>query len=96
MAEFHPLTVTDLARDTADAVVVTLRPPAELADRFAYRPGQYLTFKRDFDGVELRRSYAICAASGTTACASPLSGCQAVASQPGPTRGSRSATAWRR
>ena len=32
MAEFHPLTVTDLARDTADAVVVTLRPPAELAD----------------------------------------------------------------
>lgn len=61
MAEFHPLTVTDLARDTADAVVVTLRPPAELADRFAYRPGQYLTFKRDFDGVELRRSYSICA-----------------------------------
>ena len=61
MAEFHPLIVTDLARDTADAVVVTLRPPAELADRFAYRPGQYLTFKRDFDGVELRRSYSICA-----------------------------------
>ena len=80
MAEFHPLTVTDLARDTADAVVVTLRPPAELADRFAYRPGQYLTFKRDFDGVELRRSYSICASQQTTACASPLSGCQAAAS----------------
>ena len=61
MAEFHPLTVTDLARDTADAVVVTLRPPAEVAERFAYLPGQYLTFKRDFDGVELRRSYSICA-----------------------------------
>ncbi|MGB1005680.1 MAG: 2Fe-2S iron-sulfur cluster-binding protein [Thalassobaculaceae bacterium] len=61
MAEFHPLTVTDLARDTADAVVVTLRPPAEVADRFAYQPGQYLTFKQNFDGVELRRAYSICA-----------------------------------
>ena len=46
MAEFHSLIVTDLARDTADAVVFTLRPPAELADRLAHRPGKYLTYTR--------------------------------------------------
>jgi ring-1,2-phenylacetyl-CoA epoxidase subunit PaaE len=39
-------------------VVVTLRPP-EGAD-FTFRPGQYLTFRRDFDGQEIRRTYSIC------------------------------------
>ncbi|SFP66877.1 2Fe-2S iron-sulfur cluster-binding protein [Tranquillimonas alkanivorans] len=61
MQDFFPLTVTDINHDTRDAVVVTLAPRAEDADRFRFRPGQYLTFRRDFDGEELRRSYSICA-----------------------------------
>ena len=28
---------------------------------FSFKPGQYLTFRKDFDGQELRRSYSICA-----------------------------------
>lgn len=61
MSRFLPLTVTDVHKDTRDAVVVTLRPRPEDAARFAFVQGQYLTFRRDFDGEELRRSYSICA-----------------------------------
>ncbi len=59
MNMFHPLTVTDVRKTIRDAVVVTLRP--ENPDAFAFTQGQYLTFRRDFDGTELRRNYSICA-----------------------------------
>ena len=59
MARFHPLTVTDLKKTIRDAVVVTLQPDDAAA--FAFTQGQYLTFRRDFDGTEVRRSYSICA-----------------------------------
>jgi ring-1,2-phenylacetyl-CoA epoxidase subunit PaaE len=59
MARFHDLTVTDVRKTIRDAVVVTLKPDAEADFRFIQ--GQYLTFRRDFDGVEVRRSYSICA-----------------------------------
>lgn len=61
MARFHPLEVVDVRKETRDAVVVTLRPRAEDRALFDFTQGQYLTFRRDFDGVELRRSYSICA-----------------------------------
>ncbi|NWG71058.1 MAG: phenylacetate-CoA oxygenase/reductase subunit PaaK [Parvularculaceae bacterium] len=64
MARFHPLTVTDIRRDTRDAVVLTLEPPADARDAFRFIQGQYLTFRRVFDGEELRRSYSICAGRG--------------------------------
>ena len=60
MARFLPLEVIDVRKDTRDAVVVTLRPRPEDAARFAFVQGQYLTFRRAFDGEELRRSYSIC------------------------------------
>lgn len=59
MTQFRPLTVTDIHHTIRDAVVLTLEP--ENADDFAFVQGQYLTFKRDFDGIELRRNYSICA-----------------------------------
>jgi ring-1,2-phenylacetyl-CoA epoxidase subunit PaaE len=58
MSQFRPLTVTDIHHTIRDAVVLTLEP--ENADDFAFIQGQYLTFKRDFDGIELRRNYSIC------------------------------------
>ena len=61
MARFLPLEVSDIRRETRDAVVVTLKPKAEDADAFDFIQGQYLTFRRQFDGEELRRSYSICA-----------------------------------
>lgn len=54
MPRFHPLEVTDVRRETRDAVVVTLKPRAEDAENFGFTQGQYLTFRRDFDGEELR------------------------------------------
>lgn len=59
MARFHPLTVTNVHKTIRDAVVVSLAPP-EGSD-FDFFQGQYLTFRREFDGEELRRSYSICA-----------------------------------
>jgi ring-1,2-phenylacetyl-CoA epoxidase subunit PaaE len=61
MARFHSLEVTDVRRDTRDAVVVTLRPRDEDRATFDFTQGQYLTFRRRFDEDELRRSYSICA-----------------------------------
>lgn len=59
MSQFHPLTVTDIHHTIRDAVVLTLKP--EDPEAFAFTQGQYLTFKQDFDGTELRRNYSICA-----------------------------------
>ncbi|HRK41838.1 MAG TPA: phenylacetate-CoA oxygenase/reductase subunit PaaK [Gemmobacter sp.] len=64
MARFHSLKVTDVRRETRDAVVVTLVPRDEDRALFDFTQGQYLTLRRDFDGEELRRSYSICAGVG--------------------------------
>lgn len=64
MARFHPLIVTDIHRDTRDSVIVTLAPHPDDTQAFDFTQGQYLTFRRDFDGEELRRSYSICAGRG--------------------------------
>jgi len=60
MTRFHDLQVTDIRKTTRDAVVVTLRPVNGATDRFDFVQGQYLTFRRDFGGEEVRRSYSIC------------------------------------
>ncbi len=59
---FFPLSVAGLRRTTRDAVALTLEPPPGAP--FDFRPGQYLTFRRDFGGTEIRRSYSICSAVG--------------------------------
>lgn len=61
MARFLPLQVSDVRRETRDSVVVTLTPREEDKASFEFIQGQYLTFRRQFDSEELRRSYSICA-----------------------------------
>ncbi|MBM2576715.1 2Fe-2S iron-sulfur cluster binding domain-containing protein [Jannaschia sp. Os4] len=56
---FHPLTVAAVRPTIRDAVEVTLDHPG-----WDWSPGQYLTFRRDFDGTEVRRSYSICTEPG--------------------------------
>jgi ring-1,2-phenylacetyl-CoA epoxidase subunit PaaE len=58
--EFHPLTVARVDPLTDDSAAVTFDVPPELAERFAFAPGQSLTVRR---GRE-RRSYSICAVRG--------------------------------
>lgn len=64
MSQFYPLKVASVAKNTRDAVVVTLDVPESLQSKFDFRPGQYLTLRTQIDGQELRRSYSICAAPG--------------------------------
>ena len=61
MAQFHPLRVADIKRDTRDSVILTLEPSEDAENAFKFIQGQYLTFRREFDGEEMRRSYSICA-----------------------------------
>lgn len=63
-AEFRALRVSDVERLTDDAVAVTFEVPPELADAYAFLPGQSLTLRRIVDGREERRSYSICAPAG--------------------------------
>lgn len=60
MSKFHKVKIKDIKRETNDCVTVSLDVPEELHDTFRYKQGQYLTFRRQFKGEELRRSYSIC------------------------------------
>jgi ring-1,2-phenylacetyl-CoA epoxidase subunit PaaE len=57
---FHRLAVSDLRRESSDAVSLTFAIPQELAGDYSFAPGQYLTLRTTMDGEEVRRSYSIC------------------------------------
>ncbi len=57
---FHRLAVAELQPETAYAVVVTFAVPPELADRYRFTPGQFLTLRAQIDGAAVQRSYSIC------------------------------------
>lgn len=59
--QFHPLVVTEVSELTDDAVAITLDVPPELAKTFEYLPGQHMVMRALIDGVDVRRSYSICA-----------------------------------
>ncbi len=56
----HGLTLSQVRRETADAVSLVFDIPEALAGRFAFTPGQYLTLEAEIDGERVRRSYSIC------------------------------------
>ena len=62
--QFHELTVARVDRLCDDAAAVTLDVPGELADDYAFQPGQSLTVRRVTSGRDERRSYSICAPAG--------------------------------
>ncbi|MEJ6393570.1 2Fe-2S iron-sulfur cluster-binding protein [Gymnodinialimonas sp. 2305UL16-5] len=59
MARFIDLEVTAVNRTTPDAIAVRLAPVD--GSTLPFNQGQYLTFRRDIGGVELRRAYSISA-----------------------------------
>jgi ring-1,2-phenylacetyl-CoA epoxidase subunit PaaE len=61
-ARFHRLTVRQVRPLTDDSIEVTFAVPPELSGEYDYDPGQYVAIRAEVDGVELRRSYSICAA----------------------------------
>jgi ring-1,2-phenylacetyl-CoA epoxidase subunit PaaE len=57
---FHRLTISDIRRETPDAVSLAFAVPARLARAYRFLPGQYLTLRAEIDGEDIRRSYSIC------------------------------------
>ncbi len=62
MRDFHRLTVSDVRRETPDAVSIAFAVPEDLRAAFGFEPGQHLTVRADIDGAEVRRTYSICRA----------------------------------
>ncbi|GHB70944.1 putative oxidoreductase [Streptomyces viridiviolaceus] len=62
----HRLRVTGVIAETADAYSLVLQAPAGSADRFAYRPGQFLTLKLPgADGGAVARCYSLASSPHT-------------------------------
>lgn len=57
---FHRLAVSNLRRETPEAISMTFAIPQELIGEYGFQPGQYLTLRTTMDGEEVRRSYSIC------------------------------------
>ncbi len=59
MYEFHKVKIKDIQQETADAVIWTLDIPVYFKPTFIWQAGQHLTFKKEINGEEIRRSYSI-------------------------------------
>ncbi len=57
---FHPITIKEVRRETAESVSVLLEIPDELKDIFRFKQGQSLTVRATIGGEEVRRTYSIC------------------------------------
>ncbi|WP_261717649.1 1,2-phenylacetyl-CoA epoxidase subunit PaaE [Streptomyces sp. FZ201] len=62
---FHALRVAEVRPLCEDAAAVGFEIPPELAEEFAFEPGQSLTLRREIDGRDERRSYSICTPVGS-------------------------------
>lgn len=57
---FYPIIIKNIERQTRNAVAIELDIPEELISTFGYKPGQYLTFRHEINGEEIRRNYSLC------------------------------------
>jgi len=62
---FYHLRVKRIVDETADTRTFTLEVPCDVRAAFAYRPGQFCTFRVGIDGTEHLRSYSMCSAPET-------------------------------
>lgn len=56
---FHELVISEVRQEGADANALAFEVPQNLAQAFAYAPGQYLTLRAEIGGEDVRRSYSI-------------------------------------
>lgn len=60
LPHFNELIISDIRRETEDAVSIAFYIPENLAAQYQFEVGQYLTLKTIINGEEIRRSYSIC------------------------------------
>jgi len=59
MYEFHQVKIKNIHKETNHAVIWTLEIPEAEKNTFKWKAGQHLTFRKDVNGQEIRRSYSI-------------------------------------
>jgi 3-ketosteroid 9alpha-monooxygenase subunit B len=59
---YHQLRIAKIVQETADARSFVLEVPAELAGKFSYRAGQFLTFQVPHESGPLNRCYSLSSA----------------------------------
>lgn len=57
--QYHRLSLERVVQETADARSFVLAVPPDLKERFAYRAGQFLTFRVPWEGGSLIRCYSL-------------------------------------
>lgn len=60
--KFHTLKISDIRKETEDAVSIAFEVPDNLKTDYLFNAGQYLTLKSIIDGEDVRRSYSLCSA----------------------------------
>lgn len=59
MASFHELIISDVVKETSEAVSFTFDVPIELKSKYIFLPGQYLTLELLINNEKIRRDYSI-------------------------------------
>ncbi len=62
MASFYKLRISEVRRETPDAITIVFELPPALKDVFQWKPGQYVTVRLEIGEQAHRRSYSICTA----------------------------------
>ena len=62
---YHQLRIAKIVQETPDARSFVLDVPADLADQFRYRAGQFLTFRVPHDAGAFNRCYSLSSAPET-------------------------------
>lgn len=65
MSTFHSLKIKEVRRETPQAVSIAFDVPAHLTQDYAFKAGQYINIKTQFEGQEIRKAYSICSAPGS-------------------------------
>ena len=60
MSKFHSLKIYDILHITQEAVILSIKVPAELESLYKYNAGQYINLELNIKGKPVRRSYSIC------------------------------------
>ena len=57
---FHRLKISDVRRETSDAVSICFDVPRELEPLFVFKAGQHITLRAQIGGSDIRRTYSVC------------------------------------
>ena len=60
MSSFYKLNISEVKRETQEAVSIVFNVPLAFQDFYRFTAGQYINLKLTIDGQEIRRAYSLC------------------------------------